>query len=528
MNRLFQKTKIGKSFQAMFHAQEKLDVVLIQPHLIQSIPDKFVDPVQLAYFSVNGFTSDESFADLPVEANWGLLYIANMLLKHGYRVSYLDFNLYDYIKYTQMGEGFTIFGRDSDVDNIVRKKKAKVFGISCMTCSMSKGIAIAKRIKEIHPNSYVVMGGIHPALFAEELLTENPGVVDFVIKGEGERSFLALLNQLFSGEESSKWLPIPGVCYAIGDKIVTTPPETLNLETEDNPLNLSLWPRDVPFIPRINLSRGCMGSCVYCSANRSLGGGYRTRTMDNILADIDNCYANGYKKIMFGDLSFGCNKELALDVCQHLLDYKINIQWWCQMRLVDCDSELLHLMSIAGCRQIALGFESSSAEILDEVSASKGNARGLHEVCTEIRKLGIGIQGYFVIGLPSETEESAEKTISFMEELLVKYELDYTHISICVPFPGTDLYDNPNKYGITIIDHDFDNHFINSDLKGVALPVFDGAHLTRYQIFALWQKALATAHKHLSKRKRSLLENKYNNIFCEHFYAIPASRVSQN
>jgi len=519
----------AKSFQATFHAAERADVVLIQPHLIQNIPDNMVCPVQWDYFKHNGFTSGESFADLPVEPNWGLIFIGDVLKRSNYSVLHLDLNLYDYVKHAQTGLRFTVEGKNSDLEAIIRKKKATVYGISCMTCSINKGIAIARRIKEMHPDSYVVFGGIHPALFAEQLIQDHPGIVDFVIKGEGEVSFLALLDHLHSEIEPANWPAIPGVVYAVGDEIKSTQPQVLDLKKQDNPFNFSLWPRDVPFIPRVNLSRGCMGSCLYCSANRSLGGGYRTRTMENIITDLDNCHANGYRKIMFGDLSFGCNKELAIAVCQHIITHNLNIKWWCQMRLMDCDSDLLDIMKKAGCKQIALGFESSDTEMLDNVSAGKRNKRDLHEVCKEIKSHGIGIQGYFIIGLPNETNESAEKTIAFMEEMLVKYDLAYTHISVCVPFPGTDLYENPAKYNITIVDNNFDNYLMNSDLKGVAMPVFDGEHLTRQEIYVYWLKALATAHKHLSKRKLSLLEDKYNNVFCERFLKpqlIPTAQVS--
>ena len=502
-----------KSFNETFYALEKLDVALIQPNLIRDVPDEFVDPIERAFFSVNGNLSDDSFADTPVEANWGLLSIGDRLLQSKYRVAYLDFNLYDYVKRINTGESITL----GDIADIFDKKKASVYAISCMTASINQGIRIAKLLKVRYQNAYVVLGGIHPTLFAEDILKQYAGIVDFVIQGEGELPILAMLNQLKNGNNLSIWPVIPGLCFLSDDKVIINQPNQLKLETEDSTLNFSFWPSDVPFVPRINLSRGCMGKCVYCSANRFFNFNYRLRTKDNIITDIESCVKSGYDKLLFGDLSFGCDRQMAIDICQYIVDKQIKIEFWCQMRLMDCDSELLKLMSKAGCNQIALGFESATAEILATVSAEKGSSRGLFEVCQEINNYGIAIQGYFVLGLPDETRESALKTIDLMESLL-SYDMTYVHISVCVPFPGTDLFEHPEKYKIEIVDYDFDNYLMNSDLNGVALPVFNGEFLNRLEILSLWRYALSVAEKRLSKRKTTVLSNSFVGIYCERFY----------
>jgi radical SAM superfamily enzyme YgiQ (UPF0313 family) len=503
-----------KDFNTTYFGLEKLDVVMVQPPLIRDIPDEYVDQIEKAFFKANGFISDESFADTPVEANWGLFSIGDKLQRYGYRVTLLDFNLYDYVKRVNKAESIT----EGDIIDSLKTKKARVFAISCMTPSINQGIKIAKLIKLIHRDTYVVMGGIHPTIYAEDILKENAGVVDFIIKGEGEISFIGLLEQLYKGNSPSEWPIIHGVCFATADNIVANPPQPLNLETEDSTLNFSFWPSDVPFTPRINLSRGCMGKCTYCSANRFFDCNYRLRSIENIVADIKNSINNGYSKILFGDLSFGCNKQIVIDVCQYIIQRNLKIEWWCQMRLVDCEINLLKLMSQAGCKQIAIGFESPDTAILNTVSAEKGNnSLGVYDVCKEINKLGIALQGYFILGLPDETKGSAKRTIEYIESLL-SYNMTYVHISICVPFPGTELYDNPEKYNIEIVDHNFDNYLMNSDLNGTATPVFNGANLSRYEMLALWREALATVEKHLAKRKQGALGNIYNGIFCERFF----------
>jgi len=164
-----------------------------------------------------------------------------------------------------------------------------------------------------------------------------------------------------------------------------------------------------------------------------------------------------------------------------------------------------------------LGFESAEPGILDSIEADKRSNRNTYEICAEMNGLGIALQGYFIMGLPNETRESALRTIDYMESLL-SYNMIYTHISVCTPFPGTDLYENPSKYNIEIVDHNYDNYLMNADPNANATPVFNGLHLTRLQVYSLWQLALATAEKHLSKRSNNvLLDNIYSNIYCERF-----------
>jgi len=487
-----------------------MDVLTINPNL--RYPDKGVNPTEDAFFEVSGFTSSDSFADLPVEANSGLLSISSSLARRGYRVTHLDFNLYDYIKRVQMGKAITL----EDIANILQGKRATVYAISCMTSSISKGIEIAKLVKKIHKTAYVVLGGIHPSLFPEELLVENADCVDFVIKGEGEISLARLLDALRSGMACAELPTINGLCYLDNGRVVINQPRPLDLSTEDSTLDFTFWPSDVPFTPRVNMSRGCAGNCSYCSANRFFNGKQRLRNMENIITDIESCVSNGYDKILFGDLSFGCHKQIAVDVCQYIIDRQLNMKWWAQMRLRDCDSDLLKLMAQAGCRQIALGFESADPKILETVSAEKGNQRGTYEICEEINSLGISLQGYFIFGLPNETMESAFSTIRYMESLL-PYNMEYVHISVCVPFPGTELYEHPEKHGIEIVDYNYDHYTMNAD-PNTHRPVFNGPYLNRNQVYELWQLALATAEKHLSTRERVNLDEGYGNIFCERFY----------
>ena len=501
-----------KTFNDTYFENEAVDVILIQPPLNQGIPYQYMDPVQKAYYAVNGAMSEQSFADLPVEPNWGLLAIAKSLKERGYTVRYIDLNLFDYVKHAKTGRRIT----SDDITDILQTKQAIIYGISSMTSSFNNSLRLAGLIKGVRPHSYVLMGGIHPSLYAEEILREYSNV-DFILKGEGEISFPNLLDYIIADKTPADMAEISGLCYRQENDILVNPPRLLNLEREDTTLDFDLWPADVPFIPRINLSRGCIGKCTYCSANNFFGSHYRLRTKENIITDIQNCIQNKYSKIMFGDLAFGCHREIAEEICRYLIENNFEMSWWCQMRLADCESGLLKLMAQAGCKVIALGFESAETEILDIVDAGKISKRNTYEVCAEINNLGIALQGYFIMGLPNETRASALRTIDYMESLL-SYNMTYTHISVCTPFPGTDLYKNPDNYGIKIVDFNFDNYVMNADPNANALPVFNGSGLTRFEVYSLWQLALATAEKYLSKRASDgTLDDVYANIYCERF-----------
>lgn len=502
------------NFSEMFNTNVKSDVLLIQPHILKHVSVEDIDIVQQHYWDASDKVGS-LIGDLPIEPNWGLLYLSSALKHNDFSVHMLDFHLYDYVKYTKTGN----FIDYDDIEKILSTKKSAMVAISSLTRSHHRALKIAEICKKINPECKVVLGGIHFTFIAEEAIKSSP-YVDVVIRGEGEKAIVDLMKNL---NDIDKWSDLEGIVYLDRNgKIVND--NKINHIEDINKLaypDYSLWPSDVPLIPRIYLSRGCIGNCDYCVANLLFKSKQRKRNMDDVMNEIKMLYYE-YKieEMLIGDLCFPSSKKDTIDFCKRIIDSGMKIRWWCQTRPEILDDEILGYMEKAGCVQVALGIESSDPDVLEKTNSKKYGAKvtqSIFDICSNVKKYNIAIQGYFIIGLPGDTIDTSIQTIKMMDYLTAEGLVDIMHISVMVPYPGTNLISNHDLYGLEIIDNDYSHYLMNCDLMNAGVPVYKTNTLDNYQIFSLWQLALSTVAKNFEKRniKDHIMFNALNNFVNE-------------
>jgi radical SAM superfamily enzyme YgiQ (UPF0313 family) len=189
-------------------------------------------------------------------------------------------------------------------------------------------------------------------------------------------------------------------------------------------------------------SRGCPAGCTYCIKHVSYQYTTRLRAPEKLMKEMWNLKALGIHNIhMYADL-FTVNRDQVVDLCKRMIDEQINIKWTCNSRVDYVDEEMLELMGQAGCRLISWGIESGNEQILRNVrkGAYPDKAqRALHWA----KKAGIMNWGYFIIGLPGETEETIRQTIDFSKKL----PLDIALFHVAAPYPGTPFFFEVVKKG---------------------------------------------------------------------------------
>ncbi len=189
-------------------------------------------------------------------------------------------------------------------------------------------------------------------------------------------------------------------------------------------------------------SRGCPAGCTYCIKHVSYQFSVRIRSAEHIMEELWLLKKMGLNNIhMYADL-FTVNREQVMDLCKRMIDEKINLRWTCNSRVDYVDEELLSMMGKAGNWLISWGIESGSEQILRH--ARKGAlpekaARSLQWA----RNAGIKNWGYFIIGLPGETEETIRQTIDFSKGL----PLDIALFHVAAPYPGTPFFFEVVKNG---------------------------------------------------------------------------------
>ena len=336
------------------------------------------------------------------------------------------------------------------------KKEPYFVGISTMTGpNLISALEISKLVKE-NSKALVVWGGVHASLLPGETV-QHP-LVDIVVKGEGEETFLELADAIINKKPlqgiQGVWYKEDGIVQSNHDR----PPIDLN-KLPQVPYDLLddiekyIWVREdgVRVISYMS-SRGCPQQCTFCY----IAGFYKSRwkqlDANRVLDDFEYLIKRfNVGHIYINDDNFFVNLARARDIAQGILDRKLNISWdvlgahaATTARMTEDFIQLLDKSRLTG---LLIGAESGSPRILELI---KKNITVQMLIDSNKKFIGTGIVPTytFISGYPTETNEELKMTI----ELLFRLRKDNKNIisgniKPFVPFPGTPLYDMAVEYG---------------------------------------------------------------------------------
>lgn len=189
-------------------------------------------------------------------------------------------------------------------------------------------------------------------------------------------------------------------------------------------------------------SRGCTAGCTYCIKHVTYQFSVRLRSPEKIMTELWQLHKLGIRNIhMYADL-FTIHRDQVMELCQRIIREGLKIKWTCNSRVDYVDEEMLRLMSQAGCWLISWGIESGNEQILRH--ARKGAYPDKAEQALRwAKQAGIANWGYFIIGLPGETEQTIRQTIDFAKKL----PLDIALFHVAAPYPGTPFFFEVVKEG---------------------------------------------------------------------------------
>jgi anaerobic magnesium-protoporphyrin IX monomethyl ester cyclase len=236
---------------------------------------------------------------------------------------------------------------------------------------------------------------------------------------------------------------IKGLAWRNGDQVVVNMPRPFIADLDDLPIPMhELLPLQKYRMPMMKgpftfivTSRGCTAGCIYCIKHVSYQYSVRLRSPKLIMEELWKLKELGINYInMYSDL-FTVSRDQVMDLCQRMIDEKINIHWTSNSRVDYVDEEMLRMMARAGSFLISWGIESGNEQILKH--ARKGAYPDkAKRALTWARQAGILNWGYFIIGLPGETEQSIRQTIDFAKGL----PLDIALFHVAAPYPGTPFF----------------------------------------------------------------------------------------
>jgi len=247
----------------------------------------------------------------------------------------------------------------------------------------------------------------------------------------------------FNEDGSVNMHGIKGIAWRKDGQIVLNFPRPFVADLDDMPIPMhELLPLQSYRMPMIKgpftfivTSRGCPAGCTYCIKHVSYQYSTRLRSPKLIMEELWALKKLGINNIhMYSDL-FTVNRDQVIDLCKRMIDEKINIHWTSNSRVDFVDDEMLQLMGKAGCRLISWGIESGNEQILKH--ARKGAYPDKAERALKwAKEAGIMNWGYFIIGLPGETEATIRQTIDFAKKL----PLDIALFHVAAPYPGTPFF----------------------------------------------------------------------------------------
>ena len=325
-------------------------------------------------------------------------------------------------------------------------------GITATTATIFLAAKFAELIKERCPRIITVIGGSHVSAMPMETM-QAFRAFDIGVVGEGEQVIIDILGLPESLENLSD---IKGIVYRDGGnglKITGRKPYLDNLDSLPFPawdllINFPILykpsPTNYKKLPVASLvtSRGCPYGCTFC--DRSVFGNrwrsFSATYVVDLIKDLKAKY--GIREISFYDDTFTVNKKRLHEMCEQFIKNNLNLSWSCLGRVDLADLETLKLMKKAGCWLISYGIESATPEILSiykkDISLSQAD-----KAVRLTKEAGILTRGFFIIGGPLETEN----TILQIKNLIHKIPLDDLHISFFTPIPGSEIYENADKYG---------------------------------------------------------------------------------
>jgi len=384
----------------------------------------------------------------------GLAYVASYARQQGYSdIKVVDLNIYPKAEIP----------------------KADIYGITATTPLINQAKKICALIKQKNKNALTIIGGPHATCESDETLSDNS--VDFVIKGEGEKAFVSLLNALKNKTGLSE---VEGLSYKENGKVLHNKSKFIeNLDELPFPAldlfpDLKFYSHPQPLIgwrrPVVNIitSRGCPFACYFCYKG-TFGRTWRARSAESVVAEWEHLVKTvKVKELGIQDDIFNTDIKRAKKIMNLVIERGLKIPFTFPngLRADIIDEELVILMKKAGLYRAAIGVESGVQSVLDTIGKNEKLADA-EETVRLLKKYGIQTIAFYVIGHPTDTEDTIKQTIKHS----LKLNPTFAQFSMATPFPGTKLYEDAKATG-TLRIKDWDE-YSQFDRKGY----FDYPHL---------------------------------------------------
>jgi anaerobic magnesium-protoporphyrin IX monomethyl ester cyclase len=288
------------------------------------------------------------------------------------------------------------------------------------------------------------MGGPHPCFVAREIL--ETGVVDAIVRGEGEKAFPDLLDAWADGSDLDS---IPGLIFRTAHGIRDNGDPDRIHDLDDLPfpardlVDLSGYARarlGYRSLTSMHTSRGCPYGCDFCSSTLFDGARWRFRSAESVLDELEYVIRDlGFGAVSFMDDNFTGSPERIHDICDGVLRKGLDFHWWffCRVDTIVRHPDMIEHMAEAGATNVFIGVESPNRRLLDHFHKGTDPEQAV-EAVRILKQNNIEVYAAYMLGAPEENRADLRATIRFAREL----DTDTAQFTLLTPYPGTVFFEN--------------------------------------------------------------------------------------
>ena len=364
---------------------------------------------------------------------------------------------------------------EEDVDNILRKKEAKLVLISTISYDYHRTYhTLAGIVKRVMPDCVLMMGGVYVTTCIDHVMADIN--VDIGMMGHAEGRLDILVSDILN----NRWINIEeteGVAYRKNGKVIFNPLisnvadvkqmvkpdyEKTNIQKyidRDVAVSVNYVNESRKHFANVLSSYGCPYNCIFCASRSISGRKVVVRPAEDVLEEIDFLVKEcGIELLNIMDDNILFDKERAKFIFNEIIkrNYGIEIRID-NLAIWHLDEEILKIMKSAGVTRMGVSVESGCERVLHKIIRKPLKleiVKPIRELC---RKTGILMTANFMIGIPGETWNEMRESLKFAEEC----DFDMITIHIATPMPKTDLYTYAKEQGALRDDFSFfdDSHF---------------------------------------------------------------------
>ncbi len=356
--------------------------------------------------------------------------------------------------------GYEVFLRDyqtekaekKEIEEDIKKFLPDIIVISITNATILSDIEFVNWICSFHKCEFILKGAIFFNISDEHLESLDLKNVGYLIGGEIENTIGNLVDNILRNKGSLE--DIAGIVYKDNGILKKTSLDVWQDNLDEFPfpardlMKNELYTRPDTGEPMatIQVSKGCPAQCIYCLTPIISGKKVRKRSTDSIFAEISECYYKyGIRNFFFKADTFTIDAQWAEELCDKIIDSDLHgkIEFTVNSRVKPLQRQLLEKLKNAGCFTVAVGFESGNEKTLQRIKKGTTIEDNLN-AAKLIKEAGLPIFGFFMIGFPWENREDIINTLEFM----FKINPDFIELHIAMPYYGTELYNECEKYQI--------------------------------------------------------------------------------